>query len=419
MKQKKYTYLLLLLLSLFSIPLYAQEDVEENANEDQESFADSLRQLKDSTLLWPKSMQQGLNELLKNPIFQRTQLGLLVYDLTADSVIYAHGERQQLRPASCEKLLTAITALWQLGGSFRFETKLCYTGTLLEDSVLQGDLYLVGGFDPRFGSDDMKAFSESLVRMGITRIDGHIYADLSMKDTLRLGKGWCWDDKSTRLTPLLYNGKDIFMETLFRSLRENGITTTETFSIARTPRDAKLIASRFHSLDQILMRMMKESDNLYAEAMFYQLGAKRSGAYPSSKVSAQAVKDFIRAIGLNPSDYYIADGSGLSLYNYVTPELLVTALRYAYERNNIYLHLYPSLPIAGYDGTLEKRMRNGCAYENIYAKTGTVEGVSSLSGYATAANGHKLAFSIINQGIRHTNTGRRFQDRVCQMLTCP
>ena len=62
---------------------------------------------------------------------------------------------------------------------------------------------------------------------------------------------------------------------------------------------------------------------------------------------------------------------------------------------------------------------SGTAAGNVRAKTGTVEGVSTLAGYATAANGHRLCFAIMNQGIRRQSDGRRFQDRVCEVLTAP
>ena len=61
-------------------------------------------------------------------------------------------------------------------------------------------------------------------------------------------------------------------------------------------------------------------------------------------------------------------------------------------------------------------MRGTAAQGNVKAKTGTVEGVSTLSGYCIAASGNVLCFSIMNQGIRHTSTGRNFQDRVCRTL---
>ena len=73
----------------------------------------------------------------------------------------------------------------------------------------------------------------------------------------------------------------------------------------------------------------------------------------------------------------------------------------------------------GRDGTLRKRCLNSSAQNHVWAKTGTVDGVSSLAGYATAPNGHLLAFAIINQGIAKAAIGRRFQNRVCKALTAP
>ena len=68
------------------------------------------------------------------------------------------------------------------------------------------------------------------------------------------------------------------------------------------------------------------------------------------------------------------------------------------------------------DGTLEKRMRGTAAQGNVHAKTGTVTGISSLAGYCTTADGHVLAFCIINQGVLNGKPGRDFQDRVCKVL---
>ena len=147
------------------------------------------------------------------------------------------------------------------------------------------------------------------------------------------------------------------------------------------------------------------------------MGILDGATYPSARAAAKKIGTLISDLGLNPNDYYIADGSGLSLYNYVTPELIVSLLRYAWQRDNIFEHLYPALPIAGEDGTLEKRMRNSSAHYNVHAKTGTVRSVSTLAGYATASNDHLLAFCIMNQGIRTTSIGHRFQDKVCKLLT--
>ncbi|MDD7621397.1 MAG: D-alanyl-D-alanine carboxypeptidase, partial [Prevotella sp.] len=81
-------------------------------------------------------------------------------------------------------------------------------------------------------------------------------------------------------------------------------------------------------------------------------------------------------------------------------------------------HLYPSLPIAGRDGTLKRRMRSAPCLGNVRAKTGTLMGVSSLAGYLTARNGSIICFSILNQGVMHASNAKRFQDKVCAILSC-
>jgi D-alanyl-D-alanine carboxypeptidase/D-alanyl-D-alanine-endopeptidase (penicillin-binding protein 4) len=370
------------------------------------------------TLPWPQGLQHRLDALVQSEaggLLATSQMAMSIYDLTDDSLLYAYQPRQTLRPASTEKLITAITALTYLGGSYTFDTRLCTTGQVT-DHVLQGDVYLVGGFDPRFNNDDMESFIEALQRQKIDTLRGRIFADISMKDTLRWGNGWCWDDDNPTLTPLLISGRDRFMPTFLRLLRKAGIVADSTYSLAFCPPEATMLTRRSHAFDQILMRMMKESDNLYAESMFYQLAAKSGRRYASNKEAVRYINNLITQLGYDPRRYEIVDGSGLSLYNYLSPELEVAFLRYAYRQPNVYNHLYQSLPIAGQDGTLSRRMRRAFTRGNVRAKTGTVEGVSTLAGYATAPNSHAIAFSIMNQGILHTSSGHSFQGRVCEAI---
>jgi hypothetical protein len=146
-----------------------------------------------------------------------------------------------------------------------------------------------------------------------------------------------------------------------------------------------LAGQRRHPVDQLLMKMMKESDNFYAECLLYQTAAS-TGYRPARASDAHALtRRLINRLGLNGGDYRLADGSGLSLYNYVSAELMVRLLRHAWRRQDIWMHLLPSLPIAGQDGTLAKRMTRSAAEGNVRAKTGTLTGIASLAGYCTAA----------------------------------
>ena len=363
------------------------------------------------------SLAIRLDSLLQHPMFQTSQVGLMVYDLTADSVRYEYNSRQTMRPASTMKVVTAITALDHLGGDYQLRTRLYYTG-MLEDGTLHGDIYCVGGFDPMVEPLDIRAFAQSIRDLGVNTFDGNIYADRSMKEGLEYGEGWCWDDKNPQLMALSVGRKDNFTDQLMAELRRDGVRMLDCgVGWGRCPETAALLSVRTHSIDQLLQRMMKKSDNFYAEALFYQV-AKAVSEHRTARAAdaCTAVKRLIRRIGLDDKDYRIADGSGLSLYNYVSAELETMLLRYAWQNERIFEHLYPSLPIAGVDGTLEKRMRGTAAQGNVHAKTGTVTGISSLAGYCTTADGHVLAFSIINQGVLNSKPGRDFQDRVCKVL---
>ncbi len=145
-------------------------------------------------------------------------------------------------------------------------------------------------------------------------IQGSIYADRSMKDEDLLGEGWCWDDDNPVLSPLVFGRKDIFMERFLAKLKDAGIFYAGSgTSVKRCPAGAFTICTRFHTMDQILHKMMKDSDNLYAESMYYQI-ASSTGNLPASAKSARNVqRQLVRKIGLDPARYKFADGSGLSL----------------------------------------------------------------------------------------------------------
>lgn len=268
-----------------------------------------------------------------------------------------------------------------------------------------------------FSGDDLREFANSVKRMGIDTIVGNIVADVSMKDTLKWGEGWCWDDDNPTLSPLLVSRKAGFTSMLANELAnaqvvlKGRVRGTETL-----PAGAVLVSERRHSIDQVLMRMMKDSDNLYAESMFYQTAAS-SGRQPARALDgARLERALLERAGLQSSVYRIADGSGLSLYNYLSAELEVAILRYAFKRKAIYDHLLPALPIAAEDGTLKKRMKDTPAAGNVRAKTGTLTGVASLAGYCTASNGHRLCFAIINQGVQRAADARDYQDKICNIL---
>jgi len=170
-------------------------------------------------LTWQDYKREQLEALLQDSLLIRSQLGLSVFDLTAGQYIIQYNADQRMRPASCEKLVTSISALHYLGGDYLLKTKLCITGELKGNGDLVGDVYVVGGMDPMLSKDDVKEMAKALQAMGVKSISGKMYMDLSMKDANPLGWGWCWDDDYGPLTALSVENKDTFTEEWLDALK--------------------------------------------------------------------------------------------------------------------------------------------------------------------------------------------------------
>ena len=228
--------------------------------------------------------------------------------------------------------------------------------------------------------------------------------------------------KKTTRTLSIYTSKDFFFHTFISRLKAKGIEANTTAFADCPENDSLTVVSPLFTLQrpigEVLTQMMKESDNLCAESMFYHMARHHTQQKRvKDNDGSDAINHFIKeSLGLNPDYYNIIDGSGVSLYNYISPRLLLEYLKYAYYHAEIFQPFYEALPIAGVDGTLQSRMKKSKAYRNVHAKTGTVTGVSSLAGYAKAPNGHQLAFAIINQNVMKSRLSRAFQDKVCDIL---
>lgn len=441
---------------------------------------------------------EALKKMMNDPLLKTTQVGVTVFDLTAGQTLFSHNEQQLFRPASVQKVATAVTALARLGESSLFTTELGYRGTIQNDT-LYGSLYVVGGGNPLFTEADMQTLVAALSEQSIRYITDSIVADVSRTDSLYWGPGWSWDDAPYSFQPSLSaltlnkgcieltlsptvvgesvqysytplsapvtihnqavttssaqgklqvarnwsvrgdeitlsgvvsqtvkqtlpvtSSSQLFFAHFLECLRTSGVgggvavqSRTPVMRVGYTT-----LALHTTPLVQLLAPTLKESDNLCAESLFFQLGTQQTDSCTTLwQDGKEAMHLFMeKELGFSPTNYRIADGSGLSLYNYLSPALLVEYLKYAYYRPAIFQPFYASLPIAGVDGTLHYRMKEGRAYRNVRAKTGSVSGISTLAGYVKASNGHQLAFVIMNQGVLKLRTARLFQDRICAIL---
>jgi D-alanyl-D-alanine carboxypeptidase/D-alanyl-D-alanine-endopeptidase (penicillin-binding protein 4) len=142
----------------------------------------------------------------------------------------------------------------------------------------------------------------------------------------------------------------------------------------------------------------KISQNLHTE-MLLRTVARQSGVWATPDELMKVPVDFYAAAGVAPGDVIQADASGLSRHDLVTPRAIVTLLSFA-QKQSWFSFYYASLPVAGVDGTLEDRMKNSPATGRIHAKTGSVEHVRTLSGFAETPGGRRVIFSFLsnNQG---------------------
>ena len=159
----------------------------------------------------------------------------------------------------------------------------------------------------------------------------------------------------------------------------------------------------------------KLSLNLHAELLLRLAAHEKAGA-TTAEQAQQFAADFFTKAGISNGDVALTDGSGLSRKDLVTPRAVVQILRYAAAQpwGAVYRS---SLPVAGEDGTLSDRMKNTAAAGRIFAKTGTVEHVHALSGYATSVRDAHLIFSILgNNDYLHSQAANAVMDAIATAM---
>jgi D-alanyl-D-alanine carboxypeptidase/D-alanyl-D-alanine-endopeptidase (penicillin-binding protein 4) len=154
-----------------------------------------------------------------------------------------------------------------------------------------------------------------------------------------------------------------------------------------------LLSFQSAPLSTLALRLMKASQNQYAETFLKTIGA--AAGTPTAAGGRIAAQTILEGWGVPAGALIQRDGSGLSRYDYVTPEALVTILMHVDRDDRLRGPFETSLPIAGRDGSLSNRMKGTPAEGNARAKTGSMMNVRALSGYVTTADGEPLAFAII------------------------
>ncbi|MEP0842516.1 MAG: D-alanyl-D-alanine carboxypeptidase/D-alanyl-D-alanine-endopeptidase [Phycisphaerae bacterium] len=187
----------------------------------------------------------------------------------------------------------------------------------------------------------------------------------------------------------------------------------------KLPADLRVIAVHERKIADVLWRVDKSSINMFAEAVVKTLGAyagrEDAPAVGSYENGRAVLTRFLDRLGVPPADYVIDDGSGLSHDNRVTPAMMTAILKYmnAHPRRKEW---WANLAVPGEQvGTLRRRMKDLAG--QVFAKTGTIKGVSTLSGYVVGAEGRVYAFSVLcNETERAKVSPHTLQDSICRQL---
>ena len=214
--------------------------------------------------------------------------------------------------------------------------------------------------------------------------------------------------------PTMYSGT-VFAE----MLQTRGINIKHVIKAPLSPGAIKLAEHKSRPVNHALTEFMKRSENLTAELLVKHIGAVVYDTVGTWNNGLLAIKSFLHdTVGIDTNTFRLSDGSGVSRYNYSSPEHFIKLLTWAYNDKVIRDQFLSTFPIVGWVGTLDERMKNEDSTVKIIAKTGTLSGVSCLSGYIFTTRGDPLAFSILMNGyVDEAKPFRNLQDRIVSALT--
>jgi D-alanyl-D-alanine carboxypeptidase/D-alanyl-D-alanine-endopeptidase (penicillin-binding protein 4) len=209
-----------------------------------------------------------------------------------------------------------------------------------------------------------------------------------------------------------------YIQGLIRSiLAEEQIQLNGQIQLKSTPAGSLFISTQYSkSLSELMADTLKPSDNLYADSLYLHAAAALHGSPVNWKEAEPIIKNFLQTqTGIDFKNAVFTDGSGLSRYSLVTPEQTLSLLKFLYQHFSLSYEYISALPVSGRDGTLQKRFHIPTQQGFIRAKTGTMTGINSLSGYLYTANGHTLAFAMYINRKPGTSAGpgRPVLDALC------
>jgi D-alanyl-D-alanine carboxypeptidase/D-alanyl-D-alanine-endopeptidase (penicillin-binding protein 4) len=388
-------------------------------------------------------IQSKITEIL-DAIPASTEIAILIFNPLTEDTIYSVNHTRSMIPASNTKLFTTATALKIMGRDFPLHTKILMDNNALNDSIVTGNVYIKGLGNSVFSSENLDSLVSEIAKNGITKITGDVIGDDTFFDDVYTRDDWIKDenanvklppvsalviDRNTKYTKKKRRGRwrtyrvhvanppKYAAQLLKQKLVESGINVEGVAKTDETPSTATLLVQSTVVLNKLIKLINKNSDNFLAECLFKTIGAIASGKQGNSFYSTQAILTFIKDNAIYSENTSIVDGSGISRFDQITVGAIVDLLEIMYFDLKNFLDFYNSLSIAGVDGTLEDRFDKKGTQINFRGKTGTLNGVSSLSGYLTTKSGDELIVSMIFEFDRGgSKKYRDAQEKIIEIL---
>jgi D-alanyl-D-alanine carboxypeptidase/D-alanyl-D-alanine-endopeptidase (penicillin-binding protein 4) len=366
--------------------------------------------------------------------------GLFVLEADTGKPLCRRAASRQRPLASNTKLFTTATALGRLGPESHIATRVMASGSIDVTGTLHGSLYLQGGGDPALGAPafydrflggfgtNIFGLAPQLRAAGIRAVTGRLYADDTVFDRLRgvadsgyatspyIGplSGLAFDSgySSVRGGRFAIDPAKAAARALAGSLRRGGMQIAPRVALAAAPPAGKQMAVvRSPSIARLAAATNVPSNNFFAEMLLKLLGARFGGA-GSTAAGAGVVEQFARA---HNSSVHAVDGSGLTRSNRASPAQVVRFLQ-AMRGDEVGDDFIDSLAVAGREGTVAGRMDGTAAAGRCRTKTGTLTGVSNLSGYCFNRTGKVMIFSILMGSVRSLTLAHREQDLIAAAI---
>lgn len=345
--------------------------------------------------------------------------------LSADGrPVFDYRAAHAVAPASAVKLIVAATALDVLGPAYRYHTLFAARQSIAAGGTLDGNLWLVGSGDPSLRSDDVRAGIGTLAQAGLRRIAGAVAVDSTAMQGPEFNPHWDPDDANEdyaaptnglsldgdtieshqmvggieeRFWTPVHGGVPHYVAAVVeRLLRERGIATAAPPVASRAPLDSIVLWDhRSAPLRALEAHMLFFSDNHYAEQLLRTLGSNGTGA-PDDAGGLATERQFLSERGIPDPGLRLSDGSGLSRGDRVAAITLASVLSDAEKRGGD-ASLYELLPQGGRQGTL-KDYDFTSALGRVRAKSGHIDGVSSLAGYVNTARHGRVVFAFLING---------------------